>query len=119
MGDDGLDGDQNNWLSGYSLQVIPGSVESAELQERFGELAATPAIDLNGDGVDDLVLAAGSGGGELLGVQAGETTPDRRFSVETVACLGTCFLAPVVMIDHDYYGSATADKVVEILEEYE
>ena len=47
-----------------------------------------------------------------------ETTEDRLFSLETVACLGTCFLAPVVMIDHDYFGSVTADKVPEILEDY-
>ncbi|NQV06175.1 NADH-quinone oxidoreductase subunit NuoE [bacterium] len=57
--------------------------------------------------------------GDRLGIQPGETTDDRRFSVETVACLGTCFLAPVVMIDHDYFGSVTADKVLEVLGEYE
>ena len=56
--------------------------------------------------------------GEQLGVDDGETTEDRQFSVETVACLGTCFLAPVVMIDHDYFGSVTADTVPELLEPY-
>jgi NADH-quinone oxidoreductase subunit E len=56
---------------------------------------------------------------ERLGIHDGETTPDRRFSLETVACLGTCFLAPVVMIDHDYFGSVTPDKVPELLEDYE
>lgn len=54
-----------------------------------------------------------------LGIHDGETTADRRFSLETVACLGTCFLAPVVMIDRDYFGSVTADKVAEMLEGYE
>lgn len=54
-----------------------------------------------------------------LGIHDGEATPDRRYGVETVACLGTCFLAPVMMVDHDYFGSVTPDKVPEILGEYE
>ena len=40
------------------------------------------------------------------------------FTFETVACLGTCFLAPVMMIDDDYFGHLTADKIEEILERY-
>ena len=56
---------------------------------------------------------------EELGIGAGQTTEDRRFSLETVACVGTCFLAPVVVVDQDYFGSVTPDKVVTILSEYE
>lgn len=54
-----------------------------------------------------------------LGIEPGETTEDRRFTLETVACLGTCFLAPVVMVDHDYYGTVNAGKVGDILNPYE
>jgi len=54
-----------------------------------------------------------------LGIHDGESTEDGRYGIETVACLGTCFLAPVVMVDHDYYGSVVAGKIPEILEEYE
>jgi NADH-quinone oxidoreductase subunit E len=53
-----------------------------------------------------------------LGIRDGETTPDMQFSLETIACLGTCFLAPVIMIDHDYYGNVTADQVNKILKQY-
>ena len=53
-----------------------------------------------------------------LGIDDGETTEDRKFSLETVACLGTCFLAPVIMVDKDYYGSMTPDQVGKILERY-
>jgi len=54
-----------------------------------------------------------------LGLKAdGETTEDMRFSLETVACLGTCFLAPVVMIDEDYHGSLNPGKVARILKRY-
>ena len=54
-----------------------------------------------------------------LGVQPGQTTEDTRFTFETVACLGTCFLAPVIMVDNDYYGHLEAGKIKEILERCE
>lgn len=53
-----------------------------------------------------------------LGIEDGQTTADRRFTLETVACLGTCFLAPVVMVDHDYYGTVSPDQVDTILAGY-
>ena len=52
---------------------------------------------------------------KALGIREGQTTPDLRFTLEVVACLGTCFLAPVMMIDGDYYGNVTLDQVPEIL----
>lgn len=51
-----------------------------------------------------------------LGVDDGETTPDMLFSLETVACLGTCFLSPVMLLDSKYFGNLTPDKAVKILE---
>ncbi len=56
---------------------------------------------------------------EELGIGPGETTEDRRYSLETVACVGTCFLAPVVMVDHDYFGKVDPKKVGEIMGGYE
>lgn len=53
-----------------------------------------------------------------LGVDEGRTTEDMRFTFETVACLGTCFLAPVIMVNNDYYGKLTPDKIKSILERY-
>lgn len=50
-----------------------------------------------------------------LGVGEGETTQDHRFSFETVACLGTCFLAPVMMVDEQYYGLLTPEKATSAL----
>lgn len=55
---------------------------------------------------------------KVLGVKRGETTPDFEFTLETVRCLGTCFLAPVIMINHDYFGRMTPDKVKNILQQY-
>ena len=54
-----------------------------------------------------------------LGVKDGETTNDMLFSLETVACLGTCFLAPVMMVDSTYYGQVSPDRVKKILDQYE
>jgi len=51
-----------------------------------------------------------------LGVRHGQTTRDLKFTLETVACLGTCFLAPVMMVDKDYYGDLTSEQAITILD---
>jgi len=56
---------------------------------------------------------------QTLGIEEGETTNDFRFSLETVACLGTCFLAPVMMVNRNYYGRLTPGRVETILEQYD
>jgi len=53
-----------------------------------------------------------------LDVESGGTTKDYRFSLERVACFGSCALAPVVVIDKDVYGRMTVTKAKEILSEY-
>jgi len=55
---------------------------------------------------------------QSLGVEPGQTTEDMRFTFETVACLGTCFLAPAMMINNDYYGHLNTRKIKSILERY-
>lgn len=49
----------------------------------------------------------------------GQTTTDRRFSLEAVRCLGACGLAPVVVVDSDTHGAVSSDKILDILEKYE
>ena len=53
-----------------------------------------------------------------LQVSAGETTDDRKFTLETVRCLGCCSLAPVVKVDEDIFGRVTQNKVSKILKGY-
>lgn len=53
-----------------------------------------------------------------LGISLNETTPDKRFSLETVACLGCCSLAPAMMIDDKVYGRLTPHEVKDILKNY-
>jgi len=52
---------------------------------------------------------------KLLGIKDGETTPDLEYTLETVACFGSCALAPVMVVNDRVYGRMTADKVKEIL----
>ena len=56
---------------------------------------------------------------ETVKVGPGETTDDRRFSMETVRCLGACGLAPVIMVDNDTYRQVRPTKIPEILKTYE
>jgi NADH-quinone oxidoreductase subunit E len=53
-----------------------------------------------------------------LGIKEGETTSDLVFSLETVNCLGTCALAPVLVVDDDYHDGVTAAKIRRILKQY-
>lgn len=53
-----------------------------------------------------------------LGIKAGRTTPDRKFTLETVNCLGCCAIGPVVVVAGTYHSHMTAKKVDSILEKY-
>ncbi len=53
---------------------------------------------------------------ETLGVEDGETTEDMLFTLETVACLGACALAPVVVIGDRYYGKMNPRKIKTLID---
>ena len=53
-----------------------------------------------------------------LDLKEGETSPDYQFTLETVACLGACFLAPAMMVNQTYFGKLAPTKVNSILDEY-
>jgi NADH-quinone oxidoreductase E subunit len=55
---------------------------------------------------------------DSLKVSAGGTTPDLKFTLETVACIGACGLAPVMMVNDDTHGRLTPEIVPEILAKY-
>lgn len=52
----------------------------------------------------------------LLGIEPGETSNDKLFSLDSARCLGACALAPVIMIDGDYHGKMTPEKLRTVLE---
>lgn len=54
-----------------------------------------------------------------LKVKPGQTTEDRRFSLETVRCLGACGLAPVMVVDDQTFRQVKPSKIATMLESYE
>lgn len=55
---------------------------------------------------------------EELHLQPGQTSPDRKWTLVTVSCLGVCGVGPVLIIDDDMYGNVTPDMIPEILARY-
>jgi NADH:ubiquinone oxidoreductase subunit E len=53
-----------------------------------------------------------------FGLEEGETTPDRRFTYESVRCLGACGLGPVVVVDEDVHGRMKPSKLKDVLSQY-
>jgi NADH-quinone oxidoreductase subunit E len=56
---------------------------------------------------------------QVMGIKAGETTLDQRFTLERVNCLGCCALGPVMVVDGEYHGKLPPTKVEEILKSYD
>jgi NADH-quinone oxidoreductase subunit E len=54
-----------------------------------------------------------------LGIKVSETTKDRRFTLETVACIGACSIAPVICIDNNFHGRVKVSDIPQILAQYE
>lgn len=98
--------------------------------EIFGVLTFYKAFSLEPRGQNLITVCLGTachvrGGVQIaeemerkLNLQAGQTTPDRKFSLETVNCLGCCAIGPVVVVNGKYYSHVTLKKVEEIIEEY-
>jgi NADH-quinone oxidoreductase subunit E len=54
----------------------------------------------------------------ILNISAGQTTRDKNFTLETVACMGACSIAPVINVNDEYYGRATVKDIPRILRKY-
>ena len=54
-----------------------------------------------------------------LAINRGETTKDRKFTLETVNCMGCCAVGPAVKIDGDYFGHMSTDKIDDVLTKFE
>ncbi len=112
-------------------------------QEKIAKFLSIPAIDvygmatfynqfrLNPPGDHQIKVCMGTAcymvGGQIamdsferrLEIQEGETTPDRKFSLERVACVGCCTLAPVVVVDELVEGHVTPTRVDGLLLAYD
>lgn len=56
---------------------------------------------------------------DLTGIKPGETSPDLKFSLKTVNCVGCCALGPVVVIDGEYHGKMVPAASEDVLKNYE
>jgi len=54
-----------------------------------------------------------------LGVMAGHTTRDKKFTLEVVNCIGACSIAPVILVNDDYHGRITVKDIQKILKKYQ
>ena len=64
-------------------------------------------------GADDLIDHIG----HKLGIDRGETTPDRKFTLNTAECLGACANAPCMMIGETYYEDVTTDQADKLIDD--
>ena len=55
---------------------------------------------------------------ERLKIEPGQVTPDGKFSIDDVRCVGACGLAPVFMVNDEVYGNATVKKFDEVIDKY-
>jgi NADH-quinone oxidoreductase subunit E len=53
-----------------------------------------------------------------LGIRAGETTKDLTFSIETVACIGACSIAPVIAVNDEFHGGLTLKSLQKLIKSY-
>jgi NADH-quinone oxidoreductase subunit E len=53
-----------------------------------------------------------------LGIKAGETTRDKKFTIEVVACIGACSIAPVITVNDDYFGRITVKDIPKIIKSF-
>jgi NADH:ubiquinone oxidoreductase subunit E len=53
----------------------------------------------------------------LLGIGFGETTADKRFTLEMTSCLGVCGVAPAMMVNDRVYGNLTAERIAAVIED--
>jgi NADH:ubiquinone oxidoreductase subunit E len=55
----------------------------------------------------------------MLKIRQGGTTPDMKFTLKRVNCMGCCAIGPVIVVDDDYIGRVTSDRVERILKKYD
>ena len=122
--------DKYGYISEESIEQISFFLKISENQI-FGVASFYSQFRFSEPGRNSIKICMGTachvGGGQVLceaverelGIVAGETTPDKRFDFQRVACLGCCALAPVVQINGDIYSQMTVIKLQEILNKYE
>jgi NADH-quinone oxidoreductase subunit E len=118
------------YLSGDAIREISQFLKISENQI-FGVASFYSQFRFTAPGRNSIKVCLGTAchvrGGQILldaiqrelDIGPGETTADRRFDLQRVACLGCCALAPVIQVNDDIYSRMTVIRLKEILERYE
>lgn len=118
------------YLPGLAMELIAAALEMPAV-EVYGPATFYNQFRLNPPGKHQLKVCMGTAcymvGGRIamecferrLEIEEGQTTPDREFSLERVACVGCCTMAPVVVIDEEVEGRVTPTRVDGILLSFE
>jgi NADH-quinone oxidoreductase subunit E len=121
---------QEGYLPRETLMVLAEKME-VPLTRIYGLATFYRSFSLKPTGRHRIGVCLGTachvrGGGAVLdrlerdlAVRAGGTTTNRRFTLETVRCLGCCSIGPVIRVDKDIFGMVRQDKTVKILKDYE
>ena len=112
------------------VQTIIAESLGMPLEEVYGVVTFYSQFTLTPKGKHQISVCMGTacyvkGAGEILekiskilGIQSGECTPDGKFSLDGVRCIGACGLAPVMTIGEDVYGRLNIEDVEDILKKY-
>lgn len=118
-----------NWLPPQALKLVADGL-NISLIEIYGVASFYHAFSLSPRGKHVVTCCQGTAchvrGApfvlkrvqDTLKIEPGETTKDNKFTLETVNCLGACALAPIIVIDGNYYGQATVQKIDGLLMQY-
>lgn len=119
---------RERYLSADAMKAVAGYLRIPD-SHVFAVATFYKSLSLTPKGETEIKVCMGTachlrGAGEVLsaiekklGIKNGETTPDGKFSVETVNCLGACALAPVIMAGEQVRGGLTPSKIDEIVGE--
>jgi len=121
--------DEVGFLSPEVIAEIAQRVELSELEVRnvisyYSMLTTKPRGKYNIQVCTNIACLL-TGGEEILdhcrmrlGIQEKQTTPDGRFSLEEVECIGACSWAPAVQVNYDYHENLTPEKMDQVLDYY-
>jgi len=112
------------------VQLIIAEALDLSLSEIYGVVSFYSQFSLNPVGKTVVAVCMGTacyvkGAGEILerceqklGIKAGEVTPDGKFSIAAVRCIGACGLAPIITVGEDVHGRISTADVDGILDQY-
>jgi NADH-quinone oxidoreductase subunit E len=122
--------EEYNWLPREALEIIAQKLDIS-LMDIYGVATFYRTFSLKPRGKHIITVCQGTAchvrGGQrisdaisrALGINPGETTEDRKFTLETVNCLGCCAIGPIVMVDGEYYGGMTSQKALGLIKAIE